>query len=72
MFYTDSPTDDFERYTAEQERELDRLPRCSCCKEHIQQAEAVYYDGNWCCEECEDEFFYKKIRKDFLCDTGLN
>ena len=53
---------------AELESELDELPICECCGEPIQQAEAIYYNDQWCCEECED-VFWKGIRFDFLEST---
>lgn len=68
MFYTDDPVSDFERYDAEQERKLKMLPKCCECDEHIQQSRAVYYDGKWCCKECESDF-WQKIRDDFLENT---
>ena len=65
MFYTDDPTADFEVYDAEQERKLDKLPVCECCGEPIQQEKAIYYNDQWCCEDCEREF-WQSIRDDFL------
>ena len=65
---TDDPVADYERYSAEQDRRLSKLPRCSCCKEPIQQEKAVCYEGRWSCEECEIEFF-NNIREDFLEET---
>ncbi len=58
----------FEMHEAEQERKLARLPICDCCKEPIQQEKAVYYNDQWCCEECEWDF-WQAIRKDFLENT---
>lgn len=55
MFYTDSPTDDFENYTAEQERKLDRLPRCSQCEEPIQQEDAVLINHEFICDRCLED-----------------
>ncbi len=68
MAWTNDPVADFERYDAEQERKLARLPLCSCCKEPIQQEKAVWYNDQWCCEECESDF-WQNIRKDFLENT---
>lgn len=52
MFYTDDPIADFNRYDDEQQRCLERLPRCAECGEHIQQDDAVCMDGHYYCDEC--------------------
>ena len=57
--------DRFERYDAEQERQLQKLPICDKCKNPIQQEKAVYYNDQWICEECESDF-WNDIREDFL------
>ena len=41
MGFTDDPVADFERYDAEREWKLNRLPVCWCCGEHIQQEDAI-------------------------------
>lgn len=46
------PLDDFHRHDAEQEEELNSLPRCSRCGEPIQQEMAVFLDGEWICDDC--------------------
>ncbi len=69
MTWSDDPEKDFERYDAEQQAKLDKLPICNCCGEPIQQEKAVYYNDQWCCEECEDEF-WQDIREDFLERCG--
>lgn len=66
--WTDDPVSDFERWDAEQERKLESLPVCCICDEPIQQEKAVYYNDEWCCEDCEDEF-WQNIREDFLENT---
>lgn len=68
MGWTDDPVADYDRYSAEQERKLEQLPICECCGEPIQQEKAVYYIDQWCCEECEWDF-WKNIREDFLENT---
>lgn len=65
MSYTDDPIADFERWDSEQQRKLQKLPVCECCGEPIQQERAVYYNNQWCCEDCEDIFWFG-IRVDFL------
>ena len=44
---------------------LEKLPVCDKCKNPIQQEKAVYYNDQWICEDCEEEF-WKDIRADFL------
>ena len=55
----------WEQHDAEQEEWLRSKPKCCRCGEHIQQEEAVEYDGEYWCEECE-EFLWKKIRREYL------
>lgn len=55
MMYSDDPVADFERYDAEQENELQRLPVCCECGNPIQQEKAVRINGDWYCDECLDE-----------------
>jgi len=54
MYYTDNPVDDFNRWDAEQNRKLERLPICADCENHIQDEEAYYRKGKWICECCMD------------------
>lgn len=65
MYFTNNPIADAERYAAEQEEELEKLPICECCGEPIQQEKAIYYNDQWCCEYCEHDF-WQNIRDDFL------
>lgn len=65
MSYTDDPLADFARYDAEQEEQLEKMPVCECCGEPIQQEMAIYYNDQWCCGECESDF-WQNIREDFL------
>jgi formylmethanofuran dehydrogenase subunit E len=59
IFGTDDPIADFERYDAEQQKKLSRLPRCCCCGEPIQ--DDFYFDlgDEIYCEECLKEQFRK-------------
>ena len=58
----------WKKHDAEQEKILEELPVCEICKEPIQQEKAVYYNDQWCCRECEPEF-WENIREDFLEST---
>ena len=62
-------SDLFERHDAEQERELRKLPVCCCCGDPIQQEQAVCFNGNFYCEDCEDEA-WELIRKEYLEDIS--
>ena len=55
MYYTDNPIADAERYSADQEEQLRKLPICCNCKEHIQQEDAVRIAGKWYCDGCLDD-----------------
>ena len=56
MFRTDDPVADFNRWDADQQRKLKRLPKCARCGEHIQQEKAVCIHGvEYYCDECLDE-----------------
>lgn len=52
MFYTDNPELDFMRYDAEQQAQLDRLPRCEECEEPIQGDFCYEVNGSYICENC--------------------
>lgn len=51
-YYSDDPVADYDRYCADQQTELDRLPVCEECGEPIQDEEAYYINDCWICEEC--------------------
>ena len=53
--YVQDNYDRYELHEAEQERFLRRLPVCSVCGEHMQQAKAIRFKGQWYCNTCEDE-----------------
>ena len=65
MYYTNDPHADFLNWDSDNQEWLESLPICEICKQPIQQEKAVYYNDQWCCEECEDEF-WENIREDFL------
>lgn len=56
MYFTDDPVADAERYMAEQEAELKKLPRCCECDEPIQQTDAYYINDEWMCDRCMDGY----------------
>lgn len=56
MYWTDDPIADFERHDAEQARQLEQLPVCADCDEHIQDETAYYINGEWICKDCMDSY----------------
>lgn len=60
VFYrTDDPVKDAERYDAEQEAELEKMPKCSHCGEYIQDGYLFDIEDELFCEECAYELFRK-------------
>jgi formylmethanofuran dehydrogenase subunit E len=52
MFYSDEPIADFNRWDAEREKELEKLPRCIDCGEPIQDDNLFDIDGDLFCMKC--------------------
>ena len=61
MPYTDDPVADFNRWDAEQEDKLEKLPKCCLCDEPIQDDHLFDIDGDLFCEECMIENFRKSV-----------
>jgi len=59
------PYQEFGRYEAHEEQELENLPCCECCGEIIQQERAIHYEGSWICEDCELEF-WNEIKEEYM------
>lgn len=59
MYYTNNPVADAERYMAEQERELQKLPKCNHCREHIQDETCWVINGKIYHPDCAEELFCK-------------
>ena len=59
--WTDDPIADYERHSAEQERELEQLPICDCCGEPIQDLFCYEINDEIICEECLNEHYRKSI-----------
>lgn len=60
MFYTDDPLRDFERFDAEQEKKIEKLPICCICNEHIQDDTCYVINDEVFCEECHNSEFKKR------------
>ena len=61
--FTDDPVADFLRHDSEQEKARERCPKCSCCREHIQEDELYDFDGELVCPECVDEYINDNFKK---------
>ena len=61
MFYTDNPAADHDRYQEEQDKQLQKMPKCSHCKKHIQDDHLFDIDGELYCEEHAYELFRKSV-----------
>lgn len=49
------------RHEAEQQRELDKLPKCDYCGETITDEYLYDLDGTLCCENCLNNNFRKPV-----------
>ena len=58
--YTDNPIADFNRYDAEQYREEQKLPRCSCCEKPIYEEYCYLINNDVVCEKCLKDQFRKR------------
>lgn len=65
MIWTDNPVADADRYGAEQQAELDMLPKCSYCNEPIQEEKLFDIEGELYCEEHAFELF-RKNTEDYI------
>lgn len=56
--------DRFERHDAEQERQLQKLPKCDWCGEPIQEEYFFLVHNEFICPECMDEC--RKRTEDYM------
>ena len=63
MMYTDDPVADFNRWDAEQQDELEKLPICVDCGEPIQDEDVFDINGDLFCKECMMDNFKKKTER---------
>ena len=61
MCFTNNPVMDYERYSAEQEARLDKLPKCKECGEPVQQDSCVCFEGKYVCDN-----YLEDLRVDIL------
>lgn len=64
MMWTDDPLGDFDRWDAEQERELERLPICCECGNRIEDDFCYEINDEIICEACMEQ--YRKFTSDFM------
>ena len=57
--------DAFDRYDAEQERALRKLPECSECGEKITDDECYEFNGELICPECLRDY-HRKNTDDYI------
>lgn len=53
--------DAWKSHDAEQQRLLERLPRCSLCDEPITEDYAYYIEGEWICCGCMESEFKREV-----------
>ena len=64
-FRTDAPDIDFLKHDAEKEAELEKMPVCSYCSQHIQDDFLYEINDEVICEECLNQNF-RKIVEDYI------
>lgn len=65
MHYTDNPIADYNRYDADQQMELERLPVCAECGHPITDEQCFEFNGELICEECLENN-HQKNTEDFI------
>ena len=66
MIFTDDPVADAERYYAEQQAKLDKLPVCSDCQEPIQEEYCYEIGREILCEDCMNHRY--QVTTDWFTD----
>ena len=67
MSWTGDALKDWERYDAQQQRGLDKLPKCSYCHHPIQDDDYYEFEDRLLCPECLNEH-HKKSVEDYIQD----
>ena len=57
------PLRDFDRWDAERQEKMDRLPTCENCRHPIQDEDLYDFDGDLVCEECLLDYVREKYKK---------
>lgn len=63
--YTDNPIADYDSYCAEQEAQLQQLPKCYYCAEHIQDEYCFEINDVLICETCLNDN-HRKAVEDYI------
>lgn len=66
MFYTNDPVSDYDYYSIQQEKQLEKLPVCRECGEHIQDEYAYRINDEYICNECMEDFRVEILLEDYL------
>ena len=61
MYLTDDPIADFLRHDREQQRKLDRRPKCANCDEPIQGGHFYMINDEPICPDCLESDYRKEI-----------
>ena len=56
MFFTDDPVADFDRWDAEQNKQLERHPRCADCDNHVQDDHYYLINDEVICPACIEAY----------------
>lgn len=59
--FTDDPIQDFLRYDREQQRKLDKLPKCDICGEPLQDGYYYLINGEALCHDCLDNNYREEV-----------
>lgn len=66
MTYIPDNYDLWEKHDAEQQAQLDKLPRCSECDEPIQDTQCYEINGEYICDDCMGRN-HRKWVEDIVC-----
>ena len=61
FFYTDDPAADYDRYSEEQDKQLQKYPQCSICDTYITDDYLYEINDEFVCEECLKDNFRKNV-----------
>lgn len=64
-YRTDNPIADFNRYQAEQEKQLTKCSICAECEEYIQDDYYYEINGDILCCDCMDNY-YRRSTDDYI------
>lgn len=69
MAWTGDPLADFDRYDAQQQAELKKLPKCKYCEEPIQGEDYFEFEDKILCEDCLISYHRKRV-EDYVLFGG--